>query len=101
MFAQRLSSIGAGLFFDTTDKLSIIEHAFDGSFAMTATRRFPEKLKLVLIETNPFYLLADHSQNEAYQEAELLCHTIKMNGASGDWEKAAAFFADYWNVSCA
>ena len=33
------------VFFDTTDKLSIIEHAFGGSVAMTAARRFAEKLK--------------------------------------------------------
>ena len=62
---------------------------------MTAACRFPEKIKkLILIEPNPFYLLANHSQHEAYQEAKLLCDTIKVNGASGHWEKAAAFFAD-------
>ena len=70
-------------FFDTTDKLSIIGHSFGGGVAMTAAYSFPEKIKkLILIEPNPFYLLANHSQHEAYQEAKLQCDKLKVNGAS-------------------
>ena len=85
-------------FFNSTDKLSIVRHSFSVSVEIVAARRFPEKIKkLILIEPNPFYLLAHHSRNKAYQEAKLLYDTIKVNSAYGNQEKAAAFFADYWN----
>ena len=87
-------------FFNMTDKLSVIGHSFGGSVAMMAARRFPKKInRLILIEPNPFYLLASHSLHNAYQEAKLLRDIIKVNGAAGQWESAAAYFADYWNGS--
>ena len=52
--------------------------------------------KLVLIETNPFYLLRQSGRHEAFAEAAALRDRIKAAAASGDWEPAAERFADYW-----
>ena len=51
--------------------------------------------KLVLLETNPFYLLA-HGRTDAFTEAMDLRNCIKKFGALGQWAMAAERFADYW-----
>ncbi|MDA7428203.1 alpha/beta hydrolase [Primorskyibacter aestuariivivens] len=75
----------------------LVGHSFGGSVAMKAATLFPERIdKLVLIEPNPFYLLAQAGRSDAYAEAEALRGCIKTTGATGDWPRAAAEFADYW-----
>jgi hypothetical protein len=53
--------------------------------------------RLVLLETNPFYLLAQAGRMDAFAEAVELRNYIKKFGALGEWATAAERFADYWN----
>ena len=64
---------------------------------MAALRHRDRVKRLILIEPNPFYLLAEHSQSAGYREATNLRNVIKQNGDIGSWELAAEYFADYWN----
>ena len=82
---------------DTINRFSIVGHSFGGSVAMKAAELFRDRIdRLVLIEPNPFYLLSHHNRKEAFSEAETLRNCFKENGCKGDWETAAAVFADYW-----
>ena len=84
--------------FQRYQKFSIVGHSFGGSVAMTAAKNYPEKVKdLVLIEPNPFYLLEQNSDWEAFDEAVALRDIIKTAGNTDSWEIAATYFADYWN----
>jgi pimeloyl-ACP methyl ester carboxylesterase len=75
----------------------LVGHSFGGSVAMKAAARLgPRAAKLVLLETNPFYLLDQAGRTAAFAEAWALRDTIKKHGGLGDWEAAAAIFADYW-----
>jgi pimeloyl-ACP methyl ester carboxylesterase len=75
----------------------IVGHSLGGTVAMKAAARLGRRVeKLVLLEANPCYLLAQAGRREAYEEAFALRNCIKAAGASGEWEPAAAVFADYW-----
>ena len=52
--------------------------------------------KLVLLETNPFHLLAQSGRVDAFDEAMELRDFIKKFGTLGQWATAAEKFADYW-----
>jgi pimeloyl-ACP methyl ester carboxylesterase len=79
------------------DRISIVGHSFGGSVAMkTASRLVGRIEKLVLLETNPFWLLEQAGRADAYAEAMALRSVIKKAGAAGDWAAAAEIFADYW-----
>jgi len=85
-------------FVHNQNDITIIGHSFGGSVAMMAALRHRDRVKrLILIEPNPFYLLAEHSQSAGYREAANLRNVIKQNGDIGSWEIAAEYFADYWN----
>ncbi|NBR35019.1 MAG: alpha/beta hydrolase, partial [Rhodobacteraceae bacterium] len=85
-------------FVHNQNDITIIGHSFGGSVAMMAALRHRDKVKrLILIEPNPFYLLAQDSQSAGYKEADNLRNVIKQNGDIGSWEIAAEYFADYWN----
>ncbi|WP_158275576.1 alpha/beta fold hydrolase, partial [Maritimibacter sp. 55A14] len=78
-------------------KVSIVGHSFGGSVAMKAAALFKDRIhRLILIEPNPFYLLAQHGRTEALQEALRLRRIIKEHGASGVSTAAAEEFANYW-----
>jgi pimeloyl-ACP methyl ester carboxylesterase len=78
--------------------IRIIGHSFGGSVAMKAAARLGSRVtKLILCETNPFYLLAQAGRTQAYAEAMALCGCVKECGSRGDWFAAAERFADYWN----
>jgi hypothetical protein len=51
---------------------------------------------LVLLETNPFYLLEQSGRADAFAEAMDLRNCVKKFGALGEWARAAEQFADYW-----
>jgi pimeloyl-ACP methyl ester carboxylesterase len=73
-------------------------HSFGGSVAMKAAALLGGRVtKLVLLGTNPFYLLKQAGHTEAFAEAKALRDCIKEFGAVGQWETAAERFADYWN----
>jgi pimeloyl-ACP methyl ester carboxylesterase len=80
------------------EDIYLVGHSFGGSVAMkTAARLNGRARKLVLLETNPFYLLAQAQRVEALAEAMALRNCIKKYGAVGEWATAAEIFADYWN----
>ena len=80
-----------------TDEVYLVGHSFGGSVAMkTAARLAGRVARLVLLETNPFYLLAQSGRVDAFAEAMELRNYIKKFGALGEWATAAEKFADYW-----
>jgi pimeloyl-ACP methyl ester carboxylesterase len=79
------------------DEVYLVGHSFGGSVAMKAAARLKGRVsKLVLLETNPFYLLAQSGRTHAFAEAMEMRNCIKKFGALGQWENAAEKFADYW-----
>ena len=79
------------------DEIYLVGHSFGGSVAMKAAARLVGRVaKLVLLETNPFYLLAQSGRVDAFAEAMELRNYIKKFGALGEWATAAEKFADYW-----
>jgi pimeloyl-ACP methyl ester carboxylesterase len=59
-------------------------HSFGGSVAMKAAALLGGRVtKLVLLETNPFYLLKQAGHTEAFAEAKALRDCIKEFGAVG------------------
>lgn len=82
----------------TDESVYLVGHSFGGSVAMKVAARLGRRVsKLALLETNPFYLLAQARRNEAFNEAMALRNCIKTYGGRGDWMTAAETFADYWN----
>ena len=80
-----------------TDEVCLVGHSFGGSVAMKAAARLAGRVdKLVLLETNPFYLLAQSGRLDAFAEAMELRTFIRKFGALGEWATAAEKFADYW-----
>jgi pimeloyl-ACP methyl ester carboxylesterase len=77
-------------------EICLVGHSFGGAVAMTAARLGTRVRKLVLLETNPFDLLAQHRRQRAYAEAVALRDCVKMCGDRGEWAIAAERFADYW-----
>jgi pimeloyl-ACP methyl ester carboxylesterase len=75
----------------------LVGHSFGGSVAMKLAARLSGRVsKLVLLETNPFYLLKQSGRTDAFAEAMELRNCIKKFGSRGDWATAAEQFADYW-----
>jgi pimeloyl-ACP methyl ester carboxylesterase len=82
------------------DQIYLVGHSFGGSVAMKTAERLADRVsKLILIETNPFYLLAQAGRKEAYAEAAELRDCVKKFGALDQWSTAAARFADYWGAA--
>jgi pimeloyl-ACP methyl ester carboxylesterase len=79
------------------DKICLVGHSFGGAVAMKAAARLGRRVrKLVLLEANPFDLLAQHGRFRAYGEAVELRDCVKTCGDRGEWAIAAERFADYW-----
>jgi pimeloyl-ACP methyl ester carboxylesterase len=79
-------------------ELCLVGHSFGGAVAMKVAARLSGRVrKLVLLETNPFNLLAQHGRTEAFAEAKALRDCIKTCGDRGEWAIAAETFADYWS----
>ena len=88
--------VEAALPVDAND-VYLVGHSFGGSVAMKAAARLGTQVtKLVLLEANPFYLLAQSGRVNAFVEAMELRNCIKRFGARGEWATAAERFADYW-----
>jgi pimeloyl-ACP methyl ester carboxylesterase len=81
----------------TEGPLALVGHSFGGAVAMKAALSLAGRLAaLVLIEPNPFYLLARHGRADAYAEIDRLHVLTKARGGPGGWAHAGAAFADYW-----
>jgi pimeloyl-ACP methyl ester carboxylesterase len=79
------------------DTVCLVGHSFGGSVAMKLAARLDGRVtKVVLLETNPFYLLKQSGRADAFAEAMDLCNCVKKFGALGEWATAAEKFADYW-----
>src|ERR1700681_3648266 len=79
------------------DTVCLVGHSFGGSVAMKLAAGLSGRVtRLVLLETNPFYLLAQSGRAEAFAEAMELRNCVKKFGARGEWATAAEQFADYW-----
>src|SRR5690606_30212744 len=82
---------------ETTGPIALVGHSFGGAIAMKAALQLVDRLAaLVLIEPNPFYLLAQHGRKEAFEEIDRLHALTKAGGGPGGWDHAGAAFADYW-----
>ena len=79
------------------EPLCIIGHSFGGAVAALAARALDEKvIGLVLLEANPFLLLASGKKHEAYDEIIDLRDFIQLHGTRGEWDKVAEYFVNYW-----
>src|SRR5262249_45042681 len=66
--------------------ICIVGHSFGATVAMKAAARlFGRVDKLVLLETNPFNLLAQHGRIDALTEATALRDCVKAYGDRGEW----------------
>ena len=75
-------------------EIYLVGHSFGGSVAMKVAARLSDRVAgLVLLETNPFYLLAQAGRMDAFAEAMELRNYIKRFGALGEWATAAEKFA--------
>ncbi len=69
------------------DEDYMVGHSFGGSVAMKAAARLQGRVgKVVLLETNPFYLLAQSGRTDAFAEAMAMRNCIKNFGALGQWD---------------
>jgi pimeloyl-ACP methyl ester carboxylesterase len=68
----------------------LVGHCFGGSVAMKLASRLPGRVtRLVLLETNPFYLLKQSGRTAAFAEALEMRDCVKTFGASGSFCAAA------------
>ena len=78
-------------------EICLVGHSFGATVAMKAAARlFGRVDKLVLLETNPFNLLAQHGRTDALTEVIALRDCVKAYGDRGEWATAAQIFADDW-----
>ena len=76
----------------------LVGHCFGGSVAMKLAACLPGRVtRLVLLETNPFYLLKQGGHAAAFAEAMDMRNCIKTFGARREWATAAEMFANYWS----
>jgi len=79
------------------DGICLVGHSFGATVAMKAAARLGDRVsKLVLIETNPFNLLAQHGRVAAFAEATALREFMTRGCDRGEWAAAGEKFADYW-----
>jgi pimeloyl-ACP methyl ester carboxylesterase len=77
--------------------IRLVGHSFGGSVALRAALMLGDRCGgLVLLEPNPFHLLRQAGRSAAWQETEALRADVERRIAAGDWQGAAARFADYW-----
>jgi pimeloyl-ACP methyl ester carboxylesterase len=75
----------------------LVGHSFGGAVAMKAAAQLAGRVtKLVLLETNPVYLLVQNGPADALAQAMELRAYVKDWGGQGKWAAAAEKFADYW-----
>ena len=82
---------------DVDGPAALVGHSFGGAVAMRAAVELGDRVRaLVLLEPNPFSLLARAGRTEAYGEACALRDHVRRRGSVGEWDAVAERFADYW-----
>lgn len=77
--------------------VDIVGHSFGGCVALKSALLLGSRVSsLVLLEPNPFHLLAQAGPSDAWRETLALHAQVTGRMALGDWEGAAPPFADYW-----
>jgi pimeloyl-ACP methyl ester carboxylesterase len=75
----------------------LVGHSFGASVALQAAALLGNQAAgLVLLNPNPFYLLAQNGKWDAYGEARAIRDHVKQFGLAGDWRRVAERFAAYW-----
>ncbi len=92
--AELVAALAAGI----EEPIRLVGHSFGGAVAMKAALELNARISgLVLLEPNPFYLLARHGRVAAFAEIMALRDHVKTFGGAGDWAQVGERFADYWN----
>jgi len=80
-------------------QVSLVGHSYGGTVAMHAALELQRRVaRLILLEPNPFNLIADYGRKSSLQEVLKLSSRIKTDHPRKDWESLGAYFADYWNA---
>jgi pimeloyl-ACP methyl ester carboxylesterase len=80
-----------------SEPVALVGHSFGGSVAMRAAVESGDRIRaLVLLEPNPFSLLAPAGRHDAFAEICALGDHVHRLGAAGEWSAVAERFADYW-----
>ena len=75
----------------------LVGHSFGGSVALKAALQLGDRISsLVLLEPNPFHLLAQEGRSAAWLETQSLREYVTGHIAADDWPGASRRFADYW-----
>lgn len=79
------------------EPVALVGHSFGGAVAMRAAVELGDRVgALVLLEPNPFSLLARAGRTEAYAEACALRDLVRRHGGAQEWDVVAERFSDYW-----
>lgn len=77
--------------------VALVGHSFGGAVAMRAAVELGDRAgALVLLEPNPFSLLAGAGRTAAYAEACALRDHVRRHGGAQEWDVVAERFSDYW-----
>jgi pimeloyl-ACP methyl ester carboxylesterase len=77
--------------------VGIVGHSFGGCVALKSALLLGDRVSsLALLEPNPFHLLKQAGSSDGWRETLALHAQVTGRMARGDWEGAAAPFADYW-----
>jgi pimeloyl-ACP methyl ester carboxylesterase len=75
----------------------LVGHSFGGAVALKAAAILGSRVaSLVMFEPMLAYLLAQNDRHDAYREARELADHVTACASTGNWDVAAARFADYW-----
>ncbi len=81
---------------DVDGPVALVGHSFGGAVAMRAAVELGDHVRaLVLVEPNPFSLLAGAGRTDAFAEACALRDEVRRHGGAGEWAVVAERFADY------
>jgi pimeloyl-ACP methyl ester carboxylesterase len=79
------------------EPVQLVGHSLGGSIALKAALLLGDRCDgLVLLEPNPFHLLAQGGRTDAWLETQALRADVESRIAANDWTGASQRFADYW-----
>ncbi len=77
--------------------VTLIGHSLGGAVVMDAALSLGSQVqKLILIEPNPFHLLAMHGREEEFAEIVGIRERFEKMVARQDWDALGEMFIDYW-----